>query len=475
MSAAQRAASGAVALGVIVVGCGSGSVHGRSAADLSGVIALPSAAIASPSVSRPPPSLVSPSASASVVAPPVSASAVSAGSAPNTLAGSAATLAGYHWSALPPAPIAARTGAASAWTGRQLLIWGGDDGPRGDQLVGDGAAYDPTAKRWTKLPAAPISARTQMATVWTGSELFIWGGDAADGISKNGALYNPATMKWRTLPSSPLSGRAGAQAVWVDNEVIVISGYPPASSTSQEVYTDLAAFSPTTNRWTPLAPMPLTANQQVLAVVAVATDDRLYAWEEWQHAVNNADGSGTIYSGIDLYIFDPTRNTWTPDTAASRPTDGLDHNNAPDGIGTALWTGTNILVPFAQLWCGLCPGPAILPSPGRLLDPGTNTWTKIPPGPIDSLGPNGLVWTGTTLIAFDTGGTDNGPGVNIVQGQAAAWDPRTGTWTRLPAAPVFGASVAAWDGDELLEWGQLSAPADTGSVPSETTGLQFGP
>ena len=131
-----------------------------------------------------------------------------------------------------------------------------------------------------------------MASVWTGSELFIWGGNAADGISKAGALYNPTTQKWRTLPASPLSARAGAQAVWVDNEVIVISGDPPALSSSQQVHTDLAAFNPTTNKWTTLAPMPLVANQLVLAVVAVATNDRLYAWEEWQHAVNDADGSG---------------------------------------------------------------------------------------------------------------------------------------------------------------------------------------
>ena len=170
-----------------------------------------------------------------------------------------------------------------------------------------------------------------MASVWTGSELFIWGGDAADGISANGAIYNPTTMKWRKLPAGPFTGRTGAQAVWVDNEVIVIGGDPPASSTTQQVHTDLAAFSPTTNHGPPLAPMPLTANQEVLAVVAVATNDRLYAWELWQHGVNNADGSGAIYSGIDLYIFDPTRNTWTPDVAASRPTDGMADNNSPAG------------------------------------------------------------------------------------------------------------------------------------------------
>jgi len=139
-----------------------------------------------------------------------------------------------------------------------------------------------------------------MASVWTGSELFVWGGDAVDGISNDGALYNPTTMKWRKLPTSPLSGRVDAQAVWVDDEVIVISGDQPASSTSPQVRTDLAAFDPSTNKWTTLAPMPLVANQLVLAVVAVATNDRLYAWEEWQHTTDDGGGGAVRLGGLHV-------------------------------------------------------------------------------------------------------------------------------------------------------------------------------
>ncbi len=315
-----------------------------------------------------------------------------------------------------------------------------------------------------------------MASVWTGSELFVWGGNAADGISGDGALYNPTTMKWRTLSPSPLSGRVNPQAVWVDGEVIVIGGDPPAQSSSQQVRTDLAAFNPTTNTWTTLAPMPLDSNQLVLGVVAVATNDRLYAWEEWQHAVNSTDGSGTIYSGLDLYIFDPARNTWTHDVAASRPTDGTSDNNSPGGIESALWTGTDIVVPPpTSNWCGNCPGPPLLGGRGDLLNPTTNTWTKIPVGPIDDANPGVFVWTGSTLIDFDTNSETNGPGGDTLPGQAAAWDPRTGAWTRLPAAPLYGGDVEVWDGDSLLEWGMLSVPTSNAYVPSDTTGVQFGP
>jgi hypothetical protein len=314
-----------------------------------------------------------------------------------------------------------------------------------------------------------------MASVWTGSELFVWGGDASDGIAGNGALYNPTTMKWRKLPPSPLSARTGAQAVWVDGEVIVIGGDPPALSKTPQVRMDLAAFSPTTNRWTTLAPMALVTNQLVLAVVAVATNDRLYAWEEWQHTTDDGGGASTIYSGIDLYIFDPTHNSWTPDAAASRPTDGSDRNNAPGGLESALWTGTNILVPPATSnWCGDCPGPAVLGGRGDLLDPSTNTWTKIPAGPIDDFNPGVFVWTGTTVIDFNTSSETNGPGGSTLPGQAAAWDPRTGAWTRLPAAPLYGGDVEVWDGNELLQWGMLQVPTANESISSDTTGLQFG-
>jgi N-acetylneuraminic acid mutarotase len=466
MSGPGRAAACAVVLGVIVVGCGSGSIHGRSAADSSGVVALSRSAPAS-------------SLAASSVSPPASASTAPPSSSAPTLdasAGTTAALAKDHWSTLPPAPIAVRTSAASAWTGRQLLIWGGAYGPQGDQLAGDGAAYDPTTKRWAKLPAAPISARTQMASVWTGSELFVWGGDASDGISNDGALYNPTTTTWRKLPASPLSGRVDPQAVWVDGEVIVISGDPPAQSSTPQVYTDLAAFSPTTNRWTKLAPMPLNANQLVLVVVAVATNDRLYAWEEWQHTTDDGGGASSTYSGLDLYVFDPTRNTWTPDVAASRPTDGRADDNSPGGVDSALWTGTNILVPPATSnWCGDCPGPAILGGRGDLLNPSTNTWTKIPAGPIDDFDPGVFVWTGSTVIDFNTSSETNGPDGSTFPGQAAAWDPVSGTWTRLPAAPLYGGDVNVWDGDELLEWGMLDVPTSNESVPSDTTGVQFGP
>lgn len=42
------------------------------------------------------------------------------------------------WRPVPPAPIAPRVGAAMAWTGDRVLVWGGEDSPR---TYGDGAEF----------------------------------------------------------------------------------------------------------------------------------------------------------------------------------------------------------------------------------------------------------------------------------------------------------------------------------------------
>nr|BFE85432.1 hypothetical protein GCM10020093_080330 [Planobispora longispora] len=76
---------------------------------------------------------------------------------------------------LPEAGLAPRSHHSAVWTGTQMIIWGGDDGRR---TFGDGAAYDPARKTWTRLPAAPLQPRSHHSAVWTGQEMIIWGGTA---------------------------------------------------------------------------------------------------------------------------------------------------------------------------------------------------------------------------------------------------------------------------------------------------------
>ena len=63
-----------------------------------------------------------------------------------------------------------RVQAAAAWTGSELLLFGGETAA--NALL----AYDPKRNRWSSLPNAPLRERTAPAAVWTGRELIVWGG-----------------------------------------------------------------------------------------------------------------------------------------------------------------------------------------------------------------------------------------------------------------------------------------------------------
>ena len=69
-----------------------------------------------------------------------------------------------------------RMQAAAAWTGSLLLVWGGELGRLALVVSRTGLSYDPVTNRWSRLPQAPLQGRLNPATAWTGHELIVWGG-----------------------------------------------------------------------------------------------------------------------------------------------------------------------------------------------------------------------------------------------------------------------------------------------------------
>jgi hypothetical protein len=81
-----------------------------------------------------------------------------------------------RWRLLPPMRYR-RQGFAAVWTGRQVLVWGGLAGHPGAFVIPpSGEAYDPAANRWAALPASPLQGRMVAASAWTGREMIVWGG-----------------------------------------------------------------------------------------------------------------------------------------------------------------------------------------------------------------------------------------------------------------------------------------------------------
>lgn len=356
-------------------------------------------------------------------------------------------LRGYRWHRLPRAPIAGRSGGVGVWTGRELLVWGGSDGH--DGVYADGAAYDPATHRWSTLPRSPLRARTDPAFAWAGSRLFIWGGQDLTRLDHDGATYDPATRRWTKLPRLPAAANSAAitwtQAYAVGSRVVLLS----TSGARTHTAIDATAYDPASNTWTKLPSVHLVHRHDGDEVVAVAADARLYVWSLWSHATRHTDGSFDTRTGVDGYTFDAGRRTWTRNRLTP------DRGMASD---QPLWTGRRVLLPAEDIWCGFCPGPWINGRTGLSLDPRTGARLRIPHGPVDDLGAT-YRWTGAALLAVNSTAERSGGGAPTDRpGEAAAWDPTTRAWTRLPSAPAAGGSVVVWTGRSVIVWGELLTP-----------------
>jgi spore germination protein GerM/N-acetylneuraminic acid mutarotase len=99
-----------------------------------------------------------------------------------------------------PAMESGRFDAAAVWTGRQLLVWGGSQrsGAAAPAIPPHGLAYDPRTDRWSPLPQAPLLGRLGPTAVWTGREMIVWGGERPASPSgtrsfADGAAFRPTT------------------------------------------------------------------------------------------------------------------------------------------------------------------------------------------------------------------------------------------------------------------------------------------
>lgn len=162
------------------------------------------------------------------------------------------------WSALPTldAPVA-RQGAVSAWTGDRWLIWGGVGL---NVLLGDGGSFDPVANRWAILPAAPAGfiGRRGHTAVWTGTHWLIWGGLTFDGPMSDGAAYHPATRTWQMLPAFPGAARYQHTAVWTGSRMVIWGGQTLEGVPLANGYDFEPGANPATGVWRSIAAGPLS-------------------------------------------------------------------------------------------------------------------------------------------------------------------------------------------------------------------------
>jgi hypothetical protein len=324
-------------------------------------------------------------------------------------------------------------GQASVWTGTELLIWGGMEvNSPGQSMASDGAAYDPVTRAWTPMPASPLSPRDAAFGVWTGTRALFWGGGSVEGALVqliDGASYDPASRTWAMLPAAPLRPSATGQAVvWTGTQMVVIQ--PGAG----------AAFDPATSSWTMVPALPQVAGWQPSGITAYWTGSKVITWVTRQRLVTLDDPGGRTAgrpeTPIDLSV---SAYSWVPGSRAwafvpSQP----DYNSVP--AGTAAPIGGWLLFPgnFGVAW----------------YDPSSGTWTARPESSFEVAGP--AVWTGSAMVEFGTG-------------IAAAFDPSTDAWTGLASCPivdvcrpVLGWTSLAWTGRQLIV---VTLDDESGDIP----------
>src|SRR5205807_1660681 len=100
-----------------------------------------------------------------------------------------------------------------------MIVWGGADDNTGGR-------YNPGTDSWTATSTnnAP-TARGGHTAAWTGSEMIVWGGATIDDVVNSGGRYNPGTDGWTaTSTTNAATSRFQHTAVWTGSEMIIWGG-----------------------------------------------------------------------------------------------------------------------------------------------------------------------------------------------------------------------------------------------------------
>lgn len=306
------------------------------------------------------------------------------------------------------------------WTGIGLVAWGGITGEK-PVYLGDGALYDPPTHTWRTLPTANApSARAEHTAVWSGRELLVWGGQAADGPKADGGGLDLARNVWRPLATDQAPApRWGHSAVWTGREMIVWGG-----TDGQRMLSDGGRYDPASDTWRPLSTVGAPSGR--MRQNAVWTGSAMVIW-----GGDSGDFQQPATGGAE---YDPNTDTWS-----TLPTSSL----ASAGTGSSLvWTGTTLLVTQQE---------GSDRQTGSSLDLRSGRWSPLGEAGQQTIGRTdpSTVWTGHELLVW---GGFTGNGYTPEAGTGASYDPSRSTWEPLPLFAA-GNGPAVWGDGAMYVWG----------------------
>ena len=336
-----------------------------------------------------------------------------------------------------------RYGHSSVWTGSEMIVWGGQTN---SGQVNSGGRYIPQVDSWipTSITANSPSPRCLHSTIWTGAEMIIWGGVNA---GNTGSRYSPTIDGWTTISTSNApSSRNSHSAVWSGNEMIIWGGTNGIS-----YYNSGARYNPISNTWSVISISAALVNRS--NHTAIWTGTEMLVWGGYSY-----DTTSHYYNSGGKY--DPANDLWS--------TTSLDVNT-PSGrtYHSAVWTGTNMVI-----WGGS--DATSFFNNGGTYNPVGDSWTALSTGGACPAGRDrhSAVWTGSEMViwggySFDT--------TYHCYSSGGRYSPGTNTWkataTSGAPAPRFR-HTGIWTGGEMIVWGGQDYDGTTHYL---NTGARYSP
>lgn len=267
----------------------------------------------------------------------------------------------------------------------------------------------------------------------------------AVGVARSGAgpaspvpTAATAGSGWRELPGSPLSPRVQALGLWTGHEALIIGGSddpcPPNADCAgdPDPLTSAAAVNPDTGRWRSIADLPVALRWTQGAVVG---------------GVAYVQGH-TVDGESALLAYEIGADRWEP---------------MPQPAGMAELH----LIAAGDLLVAVRDSHENIPGPDYLYDGPQRRWRELPPSPLGAGFSRFMAWTGRELVLFDHELVPDPGARKPAVTRAAAFDPDTGRWRRLPdsqqlaTAPWLAAggklvnpSLGGADGGQVGNWGR---------------------
>lgn len=250
----------------------------------------------------------------------------------------------------------------------------------------------------------------------------------------------PTPAEWNRIAPAPVSSNyyPPAEAVWDGHEMLMVVNQADPETFCKE---SVLSYDPSSGAWRVLSEVPKPKG----------------CFEGRDRAV--WDGHELLLWGISNTAYNPTTDTWRH----------LPGGPSGGGPSVVVWTGTQMIG-----WGGGCCDQES--ADGSAYTPATNSWRTLPPSPL--LGRHAAgVWTGSEMIIAGGEGRDaHGNPTHFAD--AAAYDPATRTWRKLPPMPIARGGgyytvnyAAVWDGTEMLVVGGTT----TGSTQPIARGVAFDP